>query len=150
MSETLGGKWEFRDLLETGACGIVIPDVSWFGGLTEVRKIVALADTYHRSVAPHGCSVPVAFMACVHLSLSVPNALVQESVRAFYTGWYRELVTETPVTENGWILPPEGPGLGTELLSGPDRRKDAHVTVSRGQSGAGSDPGNAERSSNDA
>ena len=70
-------------------------------------------------------------MACVHLSLSVPNALVQESVRAFYTGWYRELVTEVPVIDDGWILPPEGPGLGTELLPGLDRRKDAHVTVSR-------------------
>ena len=67
----------------------------------------------------------------VHLSLSVPNALVQESVRAFCTGWYRELVTEIPVIENGWILPPEGPGLGTELVPDLDRRKDAHVTVSR-------------------
>ena len=132
VSETLGGKWEFRDLLETGACGIVMPDISWCGGLTEARKIAALADTYHRPVAPHDCSGPVAFMACVHLSLSVPNALVQESVRSFYTGWYRELVTATPVIENGWILPPEGPGLGTELLPDLDRRKDAHVAVSRG------------------
>ena len=52
-------------------------------------------------------------------------------MRSFYTGWYRELVTNVPVIENGWILPPEGPGLGTELLPGLDRRKDAHVTVSR-------------------
>ena len=117
VSETLGGKWEFRDLLETGACGIVMPDVSWCGGLTEARKIAALAG--HLAPGrwpPHDCSGPVAFMACVHLSLSVPNALVQESVRSFYTGWYRELVTAVPVIENGWILPPEGPGLGTELL----------------------------------
>ena len=112
VSETLGGKWEFRDLLETGACGIVMPDISWCGGLTEARKIAALADTYHRPVAPHDCSGPVAFMACVHLSLSVPNALVQESVRSFYTGWYRELVTKIPVIENGWILPPEGRDSG--------------------------------------
>ena len=116
--ETLGGKWEFRDLLETGACGIVMPDLSWCGGLTEARKNRSpLADTYHRPVAPARLlRVPVAFMACVHLSLSVPNALVQESVRSFYSGWYRELVTATPVIDNGWILPPEGPGLGTELL----------------------------------
>ena len=119
LSETLGGKWEFRDLLDSGACGIVMPDVSWCGGLTEARKIAALADSYHRPVAPHDCSGPVAFMACVHLSLSVPNALVQESVRAFYDGWYRELVTHVPAVENGWILPPEGPGLGTDLLPGP-------------------------------
>ena len=58
VSETLGGKWEFRDLLETGACGIAMPDISWCGGLTEARKIAALADTYHRPVAPHDCSGP--------------------------------------------------------------------------------------------
>ena len=44
---------------------------------------------------------------------------------------YRELVTEVPVIEDGRILPPEGPGPGTKLLPGLDRRKDAHVTVSR-------------------
>ena len=53
-------------------------------------------------------------------------------MRSFYTGWYRELVTATPVIDNGWILPPEGPGLGTELLPDLDRRKDAHVVISRG------------------
>ena len=123
VSETLGGKWEFRDLLETGACGIVMPDISWCGGLTEARKIAALADTYHRPVAPHDCSGPVAFMACVHLSLSVPNALVQESVRSFYTGWYRELVTATPVIENGWILPPEGAGARHRAAARPRSTK---------------------------
>ena len=132
VSETLGGKWEWRNLLETGACGIAMPDISWCGGLTEARKIASLADAYHRPVAFHDCSGPVAFMASVHLSLSVPNALVQESVRSFYTGWYRELMTEVPVIEDGWILPPEGVGLGTELLPGLDRREDAHVVVSRG------------------
>ena len=40
-------------------------------------------------------------------------------------------MTATPVIENGWILPPEGPGLGTELLPDLERRKDAHVTTSR-------------------
>jgi L-alanine-DL-glutamate epimerase-like enolase superfamily enzyme len=52
----------------------------------------------------------------VHLSINAPNALVQESVRAFYTGWYRELVTEIPRVESGWIFPLTGPGLGTDLL----------------------------------
>ena len=64
-------------------------------------------------------------MAAVHLSLNVTNALVQESVRAFYDGWYKELVTVVPRVHDGWILPPSGPGLGTELLPGLDSRPDA-------------------------
>jgi len=51
--------------------------------------------------------------------------LIQESVRAFYDGWYKELVTVIPTIENGWILPPSGPGLGTELLPGLENRPDA-------------------------
>src|SRR5690606_36220227 len=47
---------------------------------------------------------------------SQPNTMIQESVRAFYTGWYKELVTELPKVVDGHVLPMEGPGLGTELL----------------------------------
>ncbi len=126
-SETVGSRWDHRALLDTGAPAVVMPDIIWCGGLTEARKIAALADTYHRPVAPHDCTGPVAFMAAVHLSLHVPNALVQESVRAFYTGWYRELVTEIPIIENGSILPPSGPGLGTDLAPGLVERPDATV-----------------------
>jgi L-alanine-DL-glutamate epimerase-like enolase superfamily enzyme len=55
------------------------------------------------------------FAASVHLSLNLPNAVFQESVRAYYSTWYRDLVTVVPQVENGWILPLSGPGLGTEL-----------------------------------
>ena len=67
----------------------------------------------------------------MHLSINAPNALVQESVRAFYTGWYRELVTELPRVEDGWVYPLTGPGLGTELLPEVPSRPDAVVRVSR-------------------
>ncbi len=126
-SETLGGHWSHRDLLESGAVGVVMPDIVWCGGLTTAKRIAALADAYHRPVAPHDCTGPVAFMAAVHLSLNVPNALVQESVRAFYSGWYRDLVTVVPTIENGYILAPQGPGLGTDLL--PDIRERAGAAV---------------------
>jgi len=129
-SETVGSRWDHRALLESGAPAIVMPDIVWCGGLTEARKIAALADAYHRPVAPHDCTGPVAFNAAVHLSLSVPNALVQESVRAFHAGWYRELVTEVPTIADGYIVPPEGPGLGTDLQPGLERRSDASTVVS--------------------
>ncbi len=125
--ETVAGLGGFRELLEAEAAAILMPDVGWCGGLTEARKIAVLAEAYQRPVAPHDCTGPVLLAASVHLSLSAPNALVQETVRAFYAGWYRELVTVLPVIEGGHILPPEGPGLGTELLPEVLTRRDATV-----------------------
>ena len=58
-SETLGSRWAFRDLLETGAAGIVMLDIAWCGGLSEARKIAAMAEAWHLPVAPHDCTGPV-------------------------------------------------------------------------------------------
>jgi L-alanine-DL-glutamate epimerase-like enolase superfamily enzyme len=69
-------------------------------------------------------------VASTHLSLNATNALVQESVRAFYTGWYRELVTDLPSVENGYMNLPAKPGLGTQLLPDLRDRQDAHVRTS--------------------
>ncbi|MBD9529662.1 mandelate racemase/muconate lactonizing enzyme family protein [Paracoccus sp. PAR01] len=120
-SETLGSRWGFRDLLETGAAGVVMLDISWCGGLSEARKIAAMAEAWHLPVAPHDCTGPVVLCASTHLSLNAPNALVQESVRAFYKTWYRDLVTALPEVRNGMITVPPGAGLGMEL--NPDLEK---------------------------
>lgn len=63
--------------------------------------------------------------ASVHLAVSAPNALVQEIVRASYASWYRELLTELPPVERGYICPLHGPGLGTRLQPGLAARRDA-------------------------
>jgi L-alanine-DL-glutamate epimerase-like enolase superfamily enzyme len=126
-SETLGSRWAFRDLLETEAAGIVMFDLSWCGGLSEARKIAAMAETWHLPAAPHDCTGPVVFTASTHLALNAPNALLQESVRAFYKGWYREVMTALPKVENGFVTVPDGAGLGCELMPDIDRR----FTVSR-------------------
>lgn len=114
-SETLGSRWAFRDLLETGAAGVVMLDLSWCGGLSEARKIASMAEAWHLPIAPHDCTGPVVLCASTHLSLNAPNALVQESVRAFYRTWYRDLVTALPEVKDGMITVPPGPGLGMEL-----------------------------------
>lgn len=114
-SETLGSRWAFRDLLETGAAGIVMLDLSWCGGLSEARKIAAMAEAWHLPIAPHDCTGPVVLAASTHLSLNAPNALIQESVRAFYKGWYPDLVTALPTVNDGMITVPEGAGLGLAL-----------------------------------
>ena len=120
-SETLATRWGFRDLLETGAAGVVMLDLSWCGGLSEGRKIAAMAEAWHLPVAAHDCTGPVVLCASTHLSLNAPNALVQESVRAFYRTWYRDLVTALPTVTRGMITVPPGPGLGMELHPDLDR-----------------------------
>jgi galactonate dehydratase len=131
-SETLGSRWAFRDLLETGAAGVVMPDISWCGGLSEARKIAAMAETWHLPVAPHDCTGPVVLCASTHLALNAPNALVQESVRAFYNTWYRDLVTVLPEVKNGMISVPPGPGLGMELNPELERAFDVLRRTSTG------------------
>jgi L-alanine-DL-glutamate epimerase-like enolase superfamily enzyme len=64
------------------------------------------------------------------MSFSQPNTLIQESVRAFYRGWYNELVTTVPKIENGYVYPMEGPGLGLELLPSVFQRPDLTVRAS--------------------
>ncbi|MFN5350267.1 MAG: mandelate racemase/muconate lactonizing enzyme family protein [Polaromonas sp.] len=129
-SETLSYKWGFKDYLQTGVAGVAMLDLSWCGGLSEARKIAAMADAWQLPVAPHDCTGPVVWAASTHLSLHAPNALVQESVRAFFTGWYKELVTELPVVENGMISLNNKPGLGLELLPDLHKREDAVVRIS--------------------
>jgi galactonate dehydratase len=129
-SEILAGRWSFKDLLETGVAGIVMFDLAWCGGVSEARRIATLADAWQLPVAPHDCTGPVVYAASVHFSIHAPNALVQESVRAFYTGWYNELVTHVPRPVRGYFETPPGPGLGCELLPELWRRKDAVARIS--------------------
>jgi galactonate dehydratase len=126
-SETLGSRFPFKEMLERDATHIAMVDLCWTGGLTEGRKIAALADTWHRPFAPHDCTGPIGFIAAVHASFSQPNTLIQESVRAFYTGWYKELVTTLPTIKDGYVLPMEGPGLGADLLPEVFERSDLSV-----------------------
>ena len=114
-SETLGGRTAFRDLLETGAAGVIMLDLAWCGGVSEAKKIAAMAEAWHLPIAPHDCTGPVVLAASTHLALNAPNALVQESVRAFYRTWYRELVTGLPEVSGGQISVGRQPGHGVEL-----------------------------------
>jgi galactonate dehydratase len=130
-SETLAYSHSFREYLETGVAGVAMLDLSWCGGLSEARKIAALAEAWHVPVAPHDCTGPVVYAASCHFSLHARNALIQESVRAFYTGWYTELVTELPPVTRGEVTVNMKPGLGLDLLPGLDRREDATVRTVR-------------------
>jgi len=129
-SETLTGRFAFRQMLERGAIGVVMFDTGWVGGISEARKVSALAEAYHRPVAPHDCTGPVTYTAGTHLCLATPNAMIQEGVRAYYHGWYEDVLTELPNIERGYVAAPSGPGLGTHLQPGFTDRPDVIVQVS--------------------
>ena len=125
-SETLSYRTGYKDLLEAKAVDIVMPDLSWCGGISEAKKIATMAEAYQLPVAPHDCTGPVVLMASSHLSLNAPNALLQETVRAFYTGWYKEIVTTLPIIEEGYLRLEPSPGLGLELLPDFLKRSDTY------------------------
>jgi len=129
-SETLTGRQAFRPLLEKQAVGIVMFDPGWVGGISEARTIAGMAAAYHRPIAPHDCTGPIAYVAGTHLCLAAPNAMIQEGVRAYYLGWYQDVVTDLPRIEGGFVAPPPGAGLGTRLAPDFTRRPDVTLRAS--------------------
>ncbi|MGH7910170.1 MAG: mandelate racemase/muconate lactonizing enzyme family protein [Candidatus Dormibacteraceae bacterium] len=130
-SETLCGSLAFRQMLDRSAIGIVMFDPGWVGGITESRRVSELAATYHRPVAPHDCTGPVVYTSGTHLCLATANTLIQEGVRAYYRGWYGEVLTSLPIVDAGTVRPPDGPGLGTALRAEFLSRDDVSIRASR-------------------
>jgi L-alanine-DL-glutamate epimerase-like enolase superfamily enzyme len=129
-SETLGGVVPYRDMLAADALDFVMLDLAWCGGLSEGRKIAALAEAYAKPLAPHDCTGPVTLWAGLHLGLHAPAAIFQEVVRATLATWYRDLVTELPVIRNGMVQAPTGHGICTALLPEVATRPDATIRQS--------------------
>ncbi len=129
-SETVGSARMFKSMIEHAAVQVVLFDPAWAGGISEALKIAALADAQYLPVAVHDCTGPVNFAVGVHLSCSLGNAFVQEGVRAFYRGWYRELVTALPRVEAGNVAPLRSPGIGCDLVEELWHREDAIVETS--------------------
>ena len=114
-SETMATRWAFRELFEKRAVTVCMFDISWVGGVSEAKRISTMAEAYHLPVAPHDCVGPVTLMCSVHLSVNAPNALIQETVRAYNATWYKDIATVLPKIEGGYAYAPEGVGIGMEL-----------------------------------
>lgn len=129
VSERLVGQYEFAQAIDTGAIDVVMPDLCWTGGLSAGTAVAKMAEAAHLPVAPHNSGGPVIHFANAHLSATIPNLFVMESIRDRYDGWHQNLVTDPLPVRDGTLPLPEGPGLGTEfeeeLLDRPD------VTVER-------------------
>jgi galactonate dehydratase len=111
--ERLVGRWEFRELLEKRAVAIIQPDVSHCGGISEARRIAAMAETYSVAVACHNPQGPVSTAASIHIGFATPNYLIQEVVRADVP-WRNDILTE-PLKIAGTITAPGASGLGIDI-----------------------------------
>jgi L-alanine-DL-glutamate epimerase-like enolase superfamily enzyme len=127
VSERLMTRWGFRELLSNGAARIVMPDISWCGGISEAKKIASAAETHFRPVAPHNCGGPVLHAASLHLAANVTNLFILESVRRHYGDEYRGIVSNTYEAQGGGFALPAGPGLGVELAPEILSRQDVTV-----------------------
>ena len=108
--ERLFTKWGFREVLEKGAAVILQPDLSHAGGILEVRKIAAMAETYFAAIAPHCPLGPISLAAGLQVDACTPNFLCQEQV-CLGEGYIKEPF----VVKGGYVDVPTGPGLGIEV-----------------------------------
>ncbi|NYS24321.1 mandelate racemase/muconate lactonizing enzyme family protein [Rhodobacteraceae bacterium 2376] len=109
--ERLTTKAEFGAVLRAGAASILQPALGRAGGIWEVKKIAAMAEVFGAQLAPHLYAGPVEWAANVHLAASIPNLLMIECIQ---TGgeFHRPLIGNTLQVEDGFVTPPDAPGLG--------------------------------------
>jgi L-alanine-DL-glutamate epimerase-like enolase superfamily enzyme len=108
-------RFGFRDLIISEAVDILQPDVTRSGGISECKKIAALASAFHMRCAPHIFGSGVGFMANMHFIASTPNAFVMEYDRTS-NPLRDELIEEQPRFSEGYIyLPEKICGLGVRL-----------------------------------
>jgi len=110
--ERLFTKFPFFELIKHEAVDILQPDICNAGGITELKKIAAIAETQHLSMAPHNTNGPVGTVASFHLAASMPNFLIQEYHAEFYEPWLFDLVPDQPRRTGNHVPLPNGPGLG--------------------------------------
>ena len=122
IGETLTGKPHFANVVASGAADILTLDIGWTGGITEAQKIAALAEAHGVLIAPHDCTGPVGLAVATHLSTASRQALIQETVRASYYGWYPSIAEGGPILDGGVIRPSDTPGNGVRLT-------ESHLTA---------------------
>jgi len=113
-------RWGFKQIFASGAVDIIQPDVSHAGGISEVRKIAAMAEAYDIALAPHCPLGPIALAACLQVDFCSINAFIQEQSLGIHYNQGADLLdtlTNPAVFhyEGGYIKLPEKPGLGIDI-----------------------------------
>ncbi len=112
--ERLTTKYEFARVLAHRAASILQMALGRVGGILEAKKIAGMAEAHYVQVAPHLYCGPIAAAADIQLSTCLPNFLIQESIQT-WGGFHAEILTVPLQWQDGYIIPPTGPGLGVEL-----------------------------------
>jgi galactonate dehydratase len=129
--ERLFSRWDFLPVLEAGV-GIVQPDVAHAGGISEVRRIAALAETFDAALAPHCPLGPLALAACLQVDFATPNLLIQEQSLGIHYNVGNDLLDylvdiSVFAFRDGHIERTENPGLGVEVDEAAVRAADAQA-----------------------
>ncbi len=114
VGERLHTRWEFVPILENELADFVMPDVTWTGGISELKKISTMAEAYYVPVSPHDASGPINVLAGAHVMMTVPNFYRLETARAKLDA-YDILIAEPLDIREGELHMPDKPGLGLEL-----------------------------------
>lgn len=120
LGERLYSRWDFKNVITSGVVDIIQPDLSHAGGITEVRKIAAMAEAYDIAVAPHCPLGPIALAACLQLDAVAYNAVIQEQSLGIHYNTSNDLLDYLAdpgvfAYDDGSVTIPQGPGLGIEV-----------------------------------
>ncbi|MDR3314670.1 MAG: galactonate dehydratase [Oscillospiraceae bacterium] len=118
--ERMFSRWEYKNLFEAGYVDIIQPDPSHAGGISECKKIAAMAEAYDVAVAPHCPLGPIALGACIQLDACTPNVFIQEQSLGIHYNKGGDLLDYLAdpsiyVYQDGFITIPQGAGLGLEI-----------------------------------
>jgi galactonate dehydratase len=114
VGERLHTRWDFAEILQEGLTEYVMPDVTWTGGISELKKISTLAETYYVPVTPHDASGPINLVAGAQVMLTVPNFYRIETGSSDLAS-YDRFLTAPLDNAGGRLRLADGPGLGVEL-----------------------------------
>ena len=114
--ERLYNRWDFLEVVQSGV-SVIQPDVSQAGGISETRRIAALAEVYDVSVAPHCPLGPIALASSLQIDFATPNILIQEQSISHFGDEFLDYLVDRSVFEldGGWFRRPVRPGLGIEV-----------------------------------
>ena len=114
--ERLVSQFAFRELIEKRACSVLQPDITHCGGLTEARRIAAMADAYRIALAPHNPQGPVSTAASLEFGFATPGYIICETVHSDVP-WRADVVSEgfTVDPKGRVVRPNQRPGLGIEI-----------------------------------
>lgn len=118
--ERMFSRWDFKQLLSDGYVDIIQPDLSHAGGITECRKIFAMAEAYDVAAAPHCPLGPIALAACLQVDAVSHNVFIQEQSLGIHYNIGNDLLDyiEDPTVfefKDGFVDIPKGPGLGITI-----------------------------------